>query len=141
MIAEQTAPPTHPHRHGMTLVEVMLAVLILSISMVVLLTAISRCLVVMKVVSNYHRAQWVLGAAELDHPINLLARPNDMEPEDFDVSEEAYDGFTFSRTVEDPDKEADQDARLLIVRSRVTWADRGREMQEEVVRYVYYKGK
>jgi prepilin-type N-terminal cleavage/methylation domain-containing protein len=138
-----TVPPHSavPRRHGMTLVEVILAVMILSISMVVLLTAMSRCLVVMKVVGNYHRAQWVLGQAELDHPLDLLGRPRDLTPEDLEVADQDYEGYTFSRSVEDPDQDAEQPARLLIVRSRVAWSDRGREMREEVVRYVYYKEK
>ncbi len=133
-------PDTHGSAAaGMTLVEVLLAVLILSLSMVVLLTAMSRCLIVMKVVGNYHRAQWVLGQAEQEHPLSILGRPKDMEPEDFAVSDEDYEGFTFSREVEDPDVDSDQDARLLVVRSRVVWSDRGRQMREEVARYVYYR--
>ncbi len=128
-------------RAGLTLIEVLLAAVILGLSMSVLLTAMSRCMLLFQVVHTYHQAQTVLGQAGVDFPLTELSRRRDAAPEDFEVLEERYDRFTFSRTVEDPDA-FDRDAdkpRLLVVRSTVTWSDRGRERAEELTRYVLYQ--
>jgi len=128
-------------RAGLTLIEVLLAALILGLSMTVLLTAMSRCMLLFQTVHRYHDAMAVLGEAEVDFPLAGLAQRRDLTPEDLEVLGEDYGRFTFSRTVEDPEAlEADADqARLLVVRSRVGWSERGRERAEEVKRYVFYQ--
>ena len=128
-------------RAGLTLIEVLLAALILGMSMTVLLTALSRCMLLFQTVHRYHEAMAVLSEAEVDFPLAGIAAGRDVEPEDFEVMEESYGRFTFTRTVDDPEAlEADADeARLLVVRSRVVWSERGRERAEEVKRYVFYQ--
>jgi prepilin-type N-terminal cleavage/methylation domain-containing protein len=116
-------------RRGLTLVEVVLAVAILGIGMAVLLTAASRCLAVMRVARNYQEAQWVLGQALADYPLDPT---NDVEELVIDEVE-IVEGFRFSRDV---DEDEDEDG-LYVVRSRVTWADRGRQNTEEVLQLVY----
>lgn len=125
-------------RHsGMTLIEVMLAVVILSVGLVAMLTAISRCLGVLKISEQYHKAMWALSAGEADHP---LVRKPDTKPEDYEVEPQDYDGILFERTVADPDVDSeDNEKRLLVLTTKLTWQGRGREQTEEVVRYVLYQ--
>ena len=113
---------------GMTLIEVFIAVVILSTGLVVLLTAASRCLAVMKSAKNYQTAQWTLNKGDLDYPV---VPTNDVKQ--LEVSPVEYPGgFTYSRVVEEDD---DKDL-LYVMRTKVSWSDHSREMSEEVVRYV-----
>jgi len=121
-------------RRGFTLVEVLMAIAILGTGMAVLLTGATRCLAVMKNARQYQRAQWALHLGELEHPLTYSNELSDLE-----VSGEAYDNdFTFSREVEKPSLSADEEEDgLFSVTTRVVWSDKGREMKEEVVQYVY----
>lgn len=126
---------------GLTLIEVLLAALILGLSMSVLLTAMSRCMLLFQTVHRYHEALAVLGEAEAEFPLVDMTRKPDMTPEDFAVSERPYGHFTFTRTVEDPEQfsaEGNQ-PRLLIVRSTASWTLRGRRRTEEMTRYVFFQ--
>lgn len=116
------------HKRGMTLIEVLLASVIMGMSLTAMLTATSRCLVVMRRSQEYQQAQWALTQGELQFPI--LYAEDIMEQ---DVSGEDYDDYTFSREIEDDE---DEDG-LYLVRSKVTWQSAGREKFEEVVEYVY----
>ena len=119
-------------KQGFTLVEVLLATVILSVSLVVLLTGASRCLAVMKAGKNYQMAQWVLGQGEVDSP---LMATNDVKSMAY---EHEYDnGFKYVRTIEDDD---DKDG-LYLVRTVVTWTGRAEGPREEVVRYVLEQKK
>jgi prepilin-type N-terminal cleavage/methylation domain-containing protein len=121
----------HSGRRGFTLIEVLVATLLLAVGMTSMLVAASRCLQVMKRASLYQETQWTLNRGELDFPM----LPTE-EVEDWDVSGETYEnGLLFSRTVE-PWSEEEEDG-LFVVTSRVTWSTRGRELYEEVIRYVY----
>jgi prepilin-type N-terminal cleavage/methylation domain-containing protein len=118
-------------RSGLTLVEVLLAVAILGAGLTVLLTGAARCLVVMRNAKQYQRAQWAMKMGELEHPLIVS---NDLE--DLEVTGETYDhDFTFTREV-DEEEESDDDG-LFVVRTRVTWSDKGSEMKDEVVQYIY----
>jgi prepilin-type N-terminal cleavage/methylation domain-containing protein len=116
------------NKNGFTLIEVFLAVSLMSIGLVVMLTAVSRCLAVMKSAKNYQTAQWTLNKGDLDYPI---VATNDVKS--LVVSPVEYPGgFIFSREVEEDD---DKD-QLYVVRTKVSWSDHSRDMSEEVVRYV-----
>lgn len=115
-------------RCGLTLIEVILAVAILSVGLTVLLTAASRCLAVMKTAKNYQIAQWTLNRGEVDYP---LVNTNDVKK--LEVDPVSYPGgFTFSRVVEDDE---DEDG-LFVVRTRVSWSKGDRGSYEETVRYI-----
>lgn len=118
-------------RHGLTLIEVLLAIAILGAAMTVLLTGAARCLAVSKVARQYQRAQWALKMGELEHPLIVTNKIEELE-----VSGETYDhDFTFSREIEE--EAEDDDDGLFVVRTRVVWSDKGADMKEEVVQYVY----
>lgn len=115
-------------KKAFTLIEVFLAVALMSIGMVVMLTAVTRCMATLKGGKMYQTAQWTLNKGDLDHPI---VATNDVKS--LEVSPVDYPGgFTFSREVEDDD---DKD-HLFVVKTRVSWADHSHEMSEEVIRYV-----
>lgn len=128
---------TDRSRSGMTLIEVLIAVLILGLALVVMLTAISKCLAVLRVSEDYHKAMWALSAAETDAP--LVQKP-DEEPDDMAYGPEEYDGFIYERKVEDPDID-DPGAELRLVRLSATlrWASRGKEQVMEVPTYILYE--
>jgi prepilin-type N-terminal cleavage/methylation domain-containing protein len=113
---------------GFTLVEVLLAVVILSVGLTVVLTATSRCLAVMKKAQVYQNAIWALNAAETEHPLVVVT--NDIKK--LEVSDAKYGEFTYKRTVDSDD----DDDGLYAVHSRVSWTERGGESYEEVVCYV-----
>lgn len=113
---------------GFTLIEVFLAVSLMSIGLVVMLTAVTKCLAIMKAAKQFQTAQWTLNKGDLDYPI---VATNDVKK--LEVSPVEYPGgFVFSRHIEEDD---DKDF-LYVVRTKVAWSDRSREMSEEVVRYV-----
>ena len=115
---------------GLTLVEVMLAVCLLSIGLTVLMTAVSRCLAVIKISKKYQTSQWVLGMGELDYP---LIETNDLKALEVD-GERYLDEYIFSREVEEEDEDEDG---LYVVRTKISLADRREEPLEEVVQYVF----
>lgn len=118
------------NRSGLTLIEVVLAVAILSVGFTMLLTAAGRCLAVMKAAHTYQKAQWVLGLGQAEHPILDVEKIEDLEVD----AEEYEGGFIFSRTVgEDEDEDG-----LYVLRTRVTWRAREQDYIEEVVRYVRF---
>jgi prepilin-type N-terminal cleavage/methylation domain-containing protein len=118
-------------RNGMTIIEVVLASAILSVALVVLLTGAARCLGVMKLARNYQTARWTMDLGNQEHPMLSTNDVNDLE-----VAAITYpNGYKYSRTVEDDE---DEDG-LYIIRTRVSWSDRGREPYEEVVEYVWQK--
>ena len=124
---------------GLTLIEVLLAVALLSLGLVIMLTAISRCLAVLKASTSYHRAMWALSAGEAENPI-VLTEKKDFDPEDFEVSPVDIGGVTFERTVEDPDADADDsDVRLLVAKMRLTRSAYGKQKTEEVPRYIVFR--
>jgi len=115
-------------RTGFTLIEVILAVSILGVALVTLLTALTRCLAVVKRGYRYEEVQWALSMGEVEYPLTVTD-----EIEDLEVDEVEYEGgMIFSREVDDDEDEDD----LYVVRTKISWTDKGRELNEELVRYV-----
>ena len=120
-----------PNR-GMTLIEAVLAVAILALSIVVIMTAASRCLAVMRVAERYQTAQWVMGMGESDYPMYETNAVRDLV---LSPGHEYPGGFTYSRLLDE--EPYDKEHHLYLLRIRVSWADRGGETVEEVVRCFY----
>jgi prepilin-type N-terminal cleavage/methylation domain-containing protein len=128
-------PRHEAHRHkgarrGFTLVEMLLAVTILGSGLVALLIGASRCIAVMRMARDYQTAQWVLTQGEAVH---FSVATNSIEDLEVHGDSGLVEGFTFSRHVE-PDDNADG---LCVVRTRVSWHERGREIVEEVAGFVH----
>jgi prepilin-type N-terminal cleavage/methylation domain-containing protein len=122
---------------GMTLVEVLLAVAILGVALVVMLTAITRCLAVLRVSDDYHKAMWALSMGEAEHP---LIAGRDTKPQDLAVSDVVYEGIGYSRFVDDPDETApDSNLRLVLVTTRLEWEGRGNRQRIEVPQYLLFR--
>ncbi len=127
-------------RRGLTLIEVLLAVAILGMGIVMMLTAISRCLRVLQASAEYHDVLWALSAGEVEFPMIQTERDEDMEPDDFEVSAEDFDGFRYERLVEDPYESAeDSEVRLIVIKTRISWMGRSKEKAEEITRYWLYR--
>lgn len=121
----------------MTLIEVLLAVSILSLGLVVMLTAISRCLAVLNISEQYHKAMWAMSVGEVEFP--LLRKPG-IKPEDYVVDGQEYDGITYAREVDDPEADSDEnEQRLIVVTTKVSWMGRGREQTDAIPQYIFFK--
>ncbi|NLE66098.1 MAG: type II secretion system protein [Lentisphaerae bacterium] len=114
---------------GFTLIEAVISLAILGLTIAVMVEATSRCLAVIRISRNYHAARTVLEQGELEHP---LAESNSV-PDNIVMPVDYGNGFTYSRDLEQSADEED----LYVVRSRVTWAEKGRHSFEEVVSYCY----
>jgi prepilin-type N-terminal cleavage/methylation domain-containing protein len=122
---------------GMTLIEVLLAIAILGVTLVVMLTAITRCLVVLRVAEDFHKAIWALSAAEADAP--MIQKPGG-KPEDLTFGPAVYDGITYTRTIEDPDEDDPAaNIRLLRVTMLMRWEGRGQEQIMRIPMYVTHE--
>jgi prepilin-type N-terminal cleavage/methylation domain-containing protein len=122
-------------RGGLTLVEILLAMAILSIGAAVLTTAVSRCLAVVRVSKNYYNARHVMDLGELEHPVLFKKENNQDVVVNLRVGPIDYEnGYTFRREAERSETLED----LCVVRTRVTWSARGKDAFEEVVSYLYY---
>ena len=132
--------PVGSRRSGMTLIEVLLATMILGLSFVALLTALSRCLAVIRVAKNFQEAHYVLGTAAVEFPL-LRSRVEEVDdPGDWEVSGESYDnGFTYTRTVDDPDIDGDDDFRLVRITETVSWETMGKTKSEVVESFKFFR--
>lgn len=111
----------------MTLIEVLLAAVILSISAGVLLTAVSRGLAVVRRGRQFETARRLLHQAELEFPLDRA----DIYASEPGGSFEAPEGWSWSREITAVDEE--RRPGLYEVRMQVRWSDRGAESFEETV--------
>jgi prepilin-type N-terminal cleavage/methylation domain-containing protein len=129
-------PSTLSRRAGLTLIEVLLALAILGATAGVLMTAVSRCLAVVRQAKSYYDARRVLDLGELDHPLLVTKDPLNKQDKviNLNVGPIDYDAYAFTRTGERSPTLKD----LVVVKTRVAWSSRGRESVEEVTSYLYY---
>jgi len=115
-------------RSGMTLVETVLALAILSVGIFILVETTARCIAVVRQARNYQTARAVLDRGESEHPLRGTnsVEENKVEPVD-------YDGYVYSRDLQPVEGEK----KLFTVVTRVTWSERGSDSGEELVSYVY----
>jgi len=120
-------------RRGFTLIEVLMATMILSGGLIVLMTSLSTCIEMVTLSKQMQQVQYVLSLGELKYPIKETKDVEEDVPVDPDY--ELSDGFVFERTVDEKEENPDiEDDGLYIVRTRVSWND-GKQ-SEEVVQYV-----
>ncbi|MEI6563010.1 MAG: prepilin-type N-terminal cleavage/methylation domain-containing protein [bacterium] len=122
---------------GMTLIEILMALAILTVAAGVLMMATSRCLAVVSTAKNYYEARRILEIGELEYPVLVIQKKGEKELKALNLNVGPIDyprHFTYERTSErSPDKED-----LMIVKSRVTWSAKGKSAFEEVTSYLYY---
>jgi len=116
----------HSARRAFTLVEVMLAVLILGLGLGVLMAAAGKAVRVAAKAKDYETARRLIYQLELEHPLQLDDLREDEERGSFGFD---YPGYRWSREVEEYGEEAD---RLFKVTTRITWSTARGELFEEV---------
>ena len=135
------------NRSGFTLIEILLATMILALGLMTLMVSLSNCATMMTLSKEYQDAQYVFSLGELKYPV---VESTDVEEElpvdpvrgsellesaDRKTSE-MLEEYTFERTVDEKELETNEvDDGLFVVRTRVSWGD-GPEQFEELVRYV-----
>lgn len=126
-----THSPSSRRRRGLTLIEVMLAVVILGIGSGVLLMATARCLAIISKSQRYSTAQRLIGQVGAEHPLTRAEIKEGKESGQFD--DEA--NYRWEREITAPEDENRKG--LYTVRTRVSWSDRGRDSFEEVITWHY----
>ena len=122
------------NRSGFTLIEILLATMILALGLMTLLVSLSNCAAMMTLSKEYQDAQYVFNLGELKYPIVESTDVEDEVPVDPDS--DLVEGYVFERTVDEKELDTNEvDDGLFVVRTRVSWGD-GAEQFEELVRYV-----
>ena len=119
---------TARRRRGLTLIETLLALTILGTGLSILVTGAARALTVARVAQHYSNAQFLLASVDLELPVTS---PYELyqSPESGDFNP-PYDLYRWSRSAEYFGPEDDQ---LFLIRTRVTWYDRGDDSYEEAL--------
>lgn len=122
------------NRAGFTLIEILIATMILAFGLMALMVGLGNCAAMMTLSKEYQDAQYVFSLGELKYP---MKESTDVEEElVVDPDSELVEGYVFERTVDEKELEKDQvDDGLYLVRTRVTWGT-GESQQEELVRLV-----
>ena len=134
-------------RAGFTLVEILIATMILATGIMVLLTGVGNCAKMMTLAKQFQETQYIFSLVDLKFPIEATTDvENDLPVESMscvDLLEEpspqmleVLERYTFERTVDERELEMNQvDDGLFIVRSVVSWGP-DEEDREELIRYV-----
>jgi prepilin-type N-terminal cleavage/methylation domain-containing protein len=130
-IPSVTMNRTASSRKGLTLIEVLIALVIISVGISSLMLAMSRCLAVVRTARNRNVAYNLLRLVEMEYPIDKTSIEEGWESGDF----EEMDGYTWRREVIMVDQE--ERPGLFLVTTRVQWAERGRNAFEEISTYKY----
>lgn len=120
-----------PFKRGMTLIEVLIALVILSVGVSSMMVAMSRCLSVVRTARNREVARSLLRRVDIEVPLDKKTIEEGVEDGDFEDGE----GYAWSRKVEMVDEE--ERPGLFLVTTRVSWSERGRDSFEEIVVYKY----
>lgn len=134
-------------RAGFTMIEILIATMILSLGLMTLMVSLTNCAAMMTLSKEYQDAQYVFSLGELKYPI---VESTDVE-EELPVepvngselletadrkTQEMLEEYTFERTVDEKELESNEvDDNLYVVRTKVSWGP-GEDQQEELVRYV-----
>ncbi len=120
-------------RAGLTLVEVLMATVILGTVLLGLMQALSTCLSAFALARRVEALQAVLGQGEIAYP--LVFEDDPVEELRVDEDRDLREGFTFAREC---DEDEDEDG-LFVVRTRVVQGAGGPGSELTVVRYVYHE--
>jgi len=113
-------------KRGLSLIEVMLAVVILGIGSGVLLLATARCLSIVTKSQHYSTAQRLILRVGAEYPLTRSEVDTGTKSGTFHDEE----GYRWEREITEPESESRKG--LYTVRTRVSWSDRGRDSFEEV---------
>jgi len=120
-------------RAGLTLIEVILALMIIGTGLVALVAAVSRCLAIPRLAMNFDTARELLGQLEAEEP---LQGEEDIEDAAGSGTFDApHANFSWQRTVEQEGE--DEEDGLWRVTTTIRWTENNRARSEEVVTLVY----
>ncbi len=128
-------------RSGMTLVEVLLAAMLLGLGMMTIFTSLSRCLRLIQASRDVQKMQLAFDRGNLAHPMADIQSEDDIEKllvEDDDLGE-GLEEYVFRRTFDEklkPENENDFNDHLFTVRTSVSWGE-GEDAHEEIVELVW----
>lgn len=125
---------TSRHRkntHGLTLLEVLLAIAILGVGAAVLLTAAARCMSVVSRARHYSTAQRLIHRVGAENPLSRGMIDTGRASGTFS-DEPAY---RWERELTESEQEEREG--LFTLRTRVSWSDRGQDRYEETVTWIY----
>jgi prepilin-type N-terminal cleavage/methylation domain-containing protein len=135
------------NRAGFTLIEILIATMILSTGIMVLLTGVGNCAKMMTLAKQFQETQYIFSLVDLKFPIEATTDvENDLPVDSMSCVElledpspqmlEILERYTFVRTVDERELEMNQvDDGLFIVRSVVSWGP-DEDDREELIRYV-----
>lgn len=113
-------------KQGMTLIEVLLAMLILGISIGALMTNASRCLSIIRKSRQYETARYLIQKVEREYPLDEENVANSETAGTF----EGYEGYRWERRILAVDEEFRPG--LFQIDTRIYWTDRIRDIYEEM---------
>ena len=116
---------------GLTLIEVILATMILAVGMSTLLAAAGRCLAVARKAKEYEVARRLVGQVDLEIPINFEEIEEGTESRQFGAP---FSDYRWEREIELYPVE---EYGVYSVRTQVSWSTKGRDANEETVTYIY----
>ena len=115
----------------MTLIEVLIALVILSVGVSSMMLAMSRCLAVVRTARNREVARGLIQRVAIENPIEDVDMEELSETGDFEDLEE----YTWFREILMVDEE--ERPGLFLVTTRVQWSERGKESFEKTIKYKY----
>jgi len=122
---------TPASKHGLTLIEVLIALVILSVGVSSMMVAMSRCLSVVRTARNREVARGLILRVDVENPIESIDMTEMSDSGDF----EDVEGYEWFRDIIEVDEE--QRPGLFLVSTRVQWSERGRNAFEEITVYKY----
>ncbi|HSR88722.1 MAG TPA: prepilin-type N-terminal cleavage/methylation domain-containing protein [Pontiella sp.] len=118
-------------KYGLTLIEVLIALVILSVGVSSMMVAMSRCLSVVRTARNREVARGLIMRVDVENPIESIEMADMSDSGVFDDVE----GHEWFREIQEVDPE--QRPGLFLVTTRVQWSERGRNAFEEITVYKY----
>jgi prepilin-type N-terminal cleavage/methylation domain-containing protein len=118
-------------KRGLTLIEVLMALVILSIGVSSMMVAMSRCLSVVRTARNREVARGLIQRVDIENPIESVEMEELSESGRFDDQK----GYVWFRDIVMVDEE--ERPGLFLVTTRIQWSERGRDAFEEITVYKY----
>ncbi|MCZ7591804.1 MAG: prepilin-type N-terminal cleavage/methylation domain-containing protein [Kiritimatiellae bacterium] len=123
-------------RTGLSLIEVLMAIVILGIGLTILIAGASRCIAVVRKVRSLETTRELFGRVEVEKPIWVEEDIEDAAGSGSFSGE--YSGYQWRRDVEEVGEEEDG---LWLVTTTISWSERGQNNSETVVTYVHWPQK